>query len=100
VRKSRFSEEQIVAILEVFQVRQTKGRAAGRLEKVFGVSLPLGQEHFSAARAKGADGVDALAAAWAGQSLTPEVAASLLRRLDEQSEWGGCQPLSGCEAPG
>jgi hypothetical protein len=35
----------------------------GPMATVFGVSLPLGQENFSAARAKGADEVDAPSAA-------------------------------------
>jgi hypothetical protein len=47
-----------------------------------GISLPLGQENFSAAQAKRADGADAPSAVWGGQSVTPEVGASL-QRLQE-----------------
>ena len=48
-------------------------------------------------RLKLPDGADA---PWAGQSVTPEVAATLLRLLDDQPDWGRCQPSSGCEIPG
>jgi len=70
------------------------------LEKVFRVSLPLGQENFFAKQPKRADGVDAPSAVWEGQSVTPEVAASLRRWLDEQRDRGGRRPCSGCEASG
>jgi hypothetical protein len=61
--------------------------------------LSLGPENLSASQAKWADGEDALSAVWAGQSVTPEVAASL-RRLQVSLDWAGCQPSSACEAPG
>jgi hypothetical protein len=48
-------------------------------------------------RLKLRDGADG---PWAGQSVTPEVAATLLRLPDEQPDSGGCQPSSGCEIPG
>lgn len=43
----------------------------------FAVSLPLGQENFSASQAQRSDGAGLPSAAVAGQSVTPEVAASL-----------------------
>ena len=53
-------------------------RAVG---EVFEVSLSLGQGNFSAAQAKRTDGTGFPSVARAGQSATPEVAASL-RRLE------------------
>jgi len=49
----------------LYPVLQTKGTLQGALEKVFRISLPLGQENFSAAQAKQTDGEDAPSAAWA-----------------------------------
>ena len=77
-----------------------RGQLRLALEKVFRVSLPLGQEIFSATQPKRADGVDAPSAVLEGQSVTPEVAASLRRWLDEQPDRGGRRPCSGCEASG
>ena len=54
-------------------------RAVG---EVFEVSLSLGQENSSAAQAKRTDGTGIPSVARAGQSVTPEVAASL-RRLED-----------------
>jgi hypothetical protein len=82
------------------QVLQAKGTPRELREGAFGVSLPLGQENLSAAEADRADGADAPSALWAGQSVTRETAAWLRRWLDEQPDRVGCQPSSGCEAPG
>jgi hypothetical protein len=59
--------------------KETLRACRGQLETVLAVSLPVGQKKFPATQAKRADGADAPSAVWAGQSVTPEVAASLRR---------------------
>jgi hypothetical protein len=57
--------------------KETLRACRGKLQTVFAVSLSLDQENFFAPQAKRAEGADALSALWAGQSATPEAAASL-----------------------
>jgi hypothetical protein len=62
--------------------KETLRACRGKWETVFAVSLSLDQENFFATQAKRAEGADVPSAVWAGQSVTPEAAASL-RPLQE-----------------